>query len=94
MKILEYTPGFVHAKMFVSDDSTAIVGTANMDYRSFYLHFECGVAFYNAPVVAQVREDFLSTQALCREITPEELARVPLARRLAQSLLRVFAPLM
>ena len=46
VRIFEYTPGFMHAKMFVSDDEVSIVGTTNMDYRSFYLHFECGVAFF------------------------------------------------
>ena len=46
VRIYEYTPGFIHAKMFVADDEVGVVGTANMDYRSFYLHFECGVAFF------------------------------------------------
>ena len=43
VKIYEYTPGFVHGKSFVVDDKMAIVGTVNMDYRSYYLHYECGV---------------------------------------------------
>ena len=45
VQIYEYTPGFVHAKVFTSDDRKAVVGTINMDYRSLYLHFECA-AFY------------------------------------------------
>lgn len=94
VRIFEYTPGFVHAKMFVSDDTTAIVGTTNMDYRSFYLHFECGVAFYNASVVLDVKEDFLKSQELCQEITLEEERQVNPLRRLGRSLLRLFAPLM
>ena len=51
VQIYEYTPGFVHAKVFVSDDDTATVGTINLDYRSLYLHFECGTFIYNNPVV-------------------------------------------
>lgn len=94
VRIFEYTPGFVHAKMFVSDDETAIVGTTNMDYRSFYLHFECGVAFYNGSVVLDVKEDFLKTQEACQEITLEQERRVSPLRRLGRNLLRVFAPLM
>lgn len=49
MEIYEYTPGFVHAKVFTSDDEKAVVGTVNMDYRSFYHHFEDGVLFIGTP---------------------------------------------
>ena len=45
VKIYEYTPGFVHAKIFVSDNSRAVVGTINLDYRSLYHHFECATIF-------------------------------------------------
>ena len=43
IRIYQYTPGFIHAKSFVCDDRIATVGSINMDYRSLYLHFECGV---------------------------------------------------
>lgn len=94
VRIFEYTPGFIHAKMFVSDDNIAVVGTTNVDFRSFYLHFECGAAFYLSPVVAQVKEDFLRTQTICEEITPEHERAVKAPVRLLRSLLRAFAPLM
>lgn len=94
VRIFEYTPGFIHAKMFVSDDDTAIVGTTNVDFRSFYLHFECGVAFYLSPVVAQVKEDFLRTQNICEEITLEKERAIKAPVRILRSLLRAFAPLM
>ena len=55
VKIYQYTPGFVHTKNFVSDDCVAIVGTVNTDYRSYYLHFECGVLMYDVPAVMAVR---------------------------------------
>ena len=58
VRIFEYTPGFVHAKVFVSDDCKAVVGTINMDYRSFYLHFECAAYLRNTPAVADVEADF------------------------------------
>ena len=51
VKIYQYTPGFVHTKNFVSDDCVAIVGTVNTDYRSYYLHFECGALMYDVPAV-------------------------------------------
>lgn len=94
VRIFEYTPGFVHAKMFVSDDKTAIVGTTNMDFRSFYLHFECGVAFYHCSIVGDVKEDFLRTQQICTEITLLDEEAVSAPRRLLRSLLRGFSPLM
>ena len=94
VRIFEYTPGFIHAKMFVSDNTTAVVGTTNVDFRSFYLHFECGVAFYLSPMVAQVRDDILKTQNICEEITLQKVRAVRAPIRVLRSLLRAFAPLM
>ncbi|TCL41013.1 cardiolipin synthase [Harryflintia acetispora] len=93
VKIYEYSPGFVHAKMFVADDKVAIVGTTNMDYRSFYLHFECGVAFYFSKVVGAVKQDILDTLQRCELIT-EKKAGARWYVRLGRALLRIFAPLM
>lgn len=94
VKIYEYTPGFIHAKMFVSDDRVAVVGTTNMDYRSFYLHFECGVSFYQSSVVEDVRDDILSTLHQCQLVTVEELRAEPLLKRVTSMLLKMLAPLM
>ena len=94
VRIFEYTPGFIHAKMFVSDNTTAVVGTTNVDFRSFYLHFECGVAFYLSPMVAQVRDDILKPQNICEEITLQKVRAVRAPIRVLRSLLRAFAPLM
>lgn len=93
VKIYEYTPGFIHAKMFVSDDRVAVVGTTNMDYRSFYLHFECGVAFYYSSIVDEVRRDILKTLEKCQAVT-REWAYSTFPVRLGRAMLRVFAPLM
>lgn len=93
VKIYEYTPGFVHAKMFVADDKVAIVGTTNMDYRSFYLHFECGVMFYFSSVIQTVKKDILDTLELCELITKQS-AQATLGARMGRALLRIFAPLM
>jgi cardiolipin synthase len=94
VRIFEYTPGFVHAKVFVSDDCKAVVGTINMDYRSFYLHFECAAYLRNVPAVADVEADFQATLAQSREIIPEDLKNIPLTTRLAGWLLKVIAPVM
>ncbi|MDO4976986.1 MAG: cardiolipin synthase [Eubacteriales bacterium] len=61
IKIYEYTPGFVHAKVFVSDDRVATVGTFNLDFRSLYLHFENGTYLCDSKKVFDIRDDFLNT---------------------------------
>ena len=94
VKIYEYVPGFIHAKMFVSDDEVAIVGTMNMDYRSFYLHFECGVAFYHSSVVKDVQMDIERTLPLCREISLVQEENLALHYRFARNVLKLFSPMM
>lgn len=94
VKIYEYTPGFVHAKEFISDDKRAVVGTINLDFRSLYLHFECALYMYRCPVVKDVERDFRETLEKCRQITLEECRNYPLIRRLAGRALRLLAPLM
>ncbi len=93
VKIYEYTGGFNHAKTFVSDDTVATVGTVNLDFRSLYLHFECGTKLYKTEAVKAVRQDFLYTLSRSREITEKDVKGGALVRT-AQSILRLFAPLM
>lgn len=94
IRVYEYVPGFVHAKTFVSDDSSATVGTVNLDYRSFYHHFECGAYFYDNQVVAKVEEDFQNTLLKCEEVTEEYYWRIPLIQKMIGRISRLFAPLM
>lgn len=78
VKIYEYTPGFVHAKVFVSDDVKVVVGSINLDYRSLYHHFECAAYIYDAPCIADIEADFVSTRSECREVSYETLKEIPL----------------
>lgn len=94
VKIYEYTPGFIHSKTFAVDDELAVVGTINLDYRSLYLHFECGVWLYKTQSVLEVKADFEKTLAHCQSITLEDCRAVKGYRRVGRSILRVFAPLM
>ena len=94
VRIYEYTPGFLHAKMFVADDTVATVGSANMDYRSLYLHFECCTAFYYSSVVKEVKEDMMQTMGLSHEVTLEEVRKTSNIKRFIQALLRMYAPLL
>jgi cardiolipin synthase len=94
VRIYEYTPGFIHSKMFVSDDKVCMVGTCNMDFRSFYLHFECSAAFYHSSVIAAVKRDITDCWKLCHEVSLDEASNIPLRVRFLRTLLKVFAPLM
>lgn len=94
IKIYEYSPGFIHSKVFISDDCVATVGTVNMDYRSFNFHFECGVWFSKTESVKKIKEQFLSTLKCCREIKKSEWEKRPILIKLKQCILHLFAPLM
>lgn len=95
VRIYEYTPGFLHAKCFVCDDKYATVGSINLDYRSLYLHFECGVFLYRTPSVAQVHTDMLETFAVSREVSIDDCKRKhPFGMRMLNALLRLLAPLL
>ena len=94
VQIYEYTPGFIHAKMFTSDDEKAVVGTINLDFRSLYLHFECASYFFRNAVVMDVEEDFQKTLAKSERITLENCRKYPFIRRFAGKALRILAPLM
>jgi cardiolipin synthase len=94
VKIYEYTPGFLHAKSFVCDDKIGLVGTINMDYRSLYLHFECGTLFYGGEAIASLKQDCLDTMEKSRPVVKQDLKR---PRRfllsLVDAILRTFSPL-
>ena len=94
VKIYEYTPGFIHAKNFVSDDSVAVVGTINLDFRSLYLHFECAAWIYKTDSVLDVKQDFLDTLEKCQEITYSDCLSVGFWTKITRSVLRLFAPMM
>lgn len=94
VQIYEYTPGFVHAKVFVSDDDTATVGTINLDYRSLYLHYECGVFIYNNSEIDRIERDFQHTLAKCHKVTLLEVKNQTLFTKLSGQVLRLLAPLM
>ena len=94
VKIYEYTPGFIHAKTFLSDDTAAVVGTVNLDYRSLYLNFECAAYLYKVPALQEIRRDFEETLKKSHLITPEDIRNEKLSTRLTARLLKIIAPLM
>lgn len=93
VKVYEYTPGFIHSKVFVSDDRVASIGTVNLDFRSLYLHFECGTMLYGSHAVMQAKEDFLRTVKECKEITEKD-CKTGIFMRLVNCIMRLIAPLL
>ncbi len=94
VRVYTYTPGFVHAKMIITDDERAFIGTCNMDYRSFYLHYECGALLYNTDTIPEMKSDFLATLDDSHEVAYEEIKDYTVFTRLGYSVLRLIAPLM
>lgn len=94
VSIYQYTPGFNHGKTFVVDDDYAVVGTINLDYRSLYLHFECGVWMYKTMSVEQVKNSTLKAFEQSEEITLEYVKSIPKIKRIFRSVLKIFAPLL
>lgn len=93
VKIYEYTPGFIHAKSYVCDDKFAIVGTINMDYRSLYLHFECGTYMYGTKAIEYIKEDCLKTFNKSYLINNKN-RKYSLIGRLFDAILRVLSPML
>jgi len=94
VQIFEYSPGFLHSKVFLADDVMAVVGTVNLDYRSLYLHFENAVWMYGTDCIASIREDFDRVFPQCRVIDRRAVQETPLYLRAVRSVLNLFAPLM
>ena len=94
VQIYEFIPGFVHAKVFTSDDRKAVVGTINLDYPSLYLHFECAAYMYKNSEIPKIEKDFQDTLRQCQQMSQEDYKKQPLFNRIAGKVLRLFAPLM
>ena len=93
VKIYEYIPGFIHAKSCISDDRIGVVGTINLDYRSLFLHFECGTLMVGCAALRDLKEDCERTFARSREITEKDCYHTFIGL-LFDSVLRVISPLL
>ena len=94
VRLYEYTPGFVHAKVFVSDAREAVVGTINLDYRSLYHHFECATYLYQTDCIAEIAADFRTVLTKCRRVTEESIRRESWRVKLTGYLVKAVAPLL
>lgn len=94
VRIYEYTPGFLHAKMIVSDDDVGVVGTINMDFRSFFMHFECGTVLYGGKIIREIKQDVVDILGQSREIDDDWFRHVPWISSILASVLRLLSPLL
>ena len=94
IEIYEYKPGFIHSKVILSDDEVSIVGTANFDFRSFYLNYECGIWMYNTLEELNIKQDFEETLKQCEKIELKVWKKRKLDIRIIEALLRLISPLL
>ncbi|MCR5743067.1 MAG: cardiolipin synthase [Lachnospiraceae bacterium] len=94
VRIYEWTPGFCHSKVCVSDDKVATCGTINLDFRSFFHHFENGCLYMKCKAVLDTRRDFEETFKECREVTQYYTTGRGRFLRFEQLLLKLIAPLL
>ena len=94
IEIYEFTPGFMHAKTFVVDDEYGVVGSINLDFRSLYLHYECGVWLYKTDSIKSMKDDYLETLKRCHKVTMEECKNTSSIRKVLRLIIRMFAPLL
>ncbi|HEY8395585.1 MAG TPA: cardiolipin synthase, partial [Bacilli bacterium] len=94
VKIYEFLPGFLHSKMIIADDEVGIIGTANLDFRSFYLHFEVSCLLYKTTSVLEMRADALKCLEESKLVTFEDLKKIPIFKKILAAILKAFSPLM
>lgn len=94
VRILFYTPGFLHAKLLIIDDDLTVIGSANMDFRSFEHNFEINAFVYDAAFAARMARIFETDASQSRLLLPGEWFKRPRRRRFEESFMRIFSPLL
>jgi cardiolipin synthase len=94
VRVYEYLPRFVHAKTIVVDEDLAIVGTANLDNRSFRLAFELTALMFDRELTARLARAFEADLADCRAMSGPSYENQTLFRRLGEASARLLSPLL
>ncbi len=94
VEIYKYIPGFIHSKIFLSDNNEAVVGTINLDYRSLHHHFECATYMYKVNAIKDIKQDFIKTINVSRKVTPKDINSIKVSDKIKMAILKVYAPLM
>lgn len=93
-KIYEYSPGFNHAKNIIVDDAYAFIGTINMDYRSLFLHYECGGLILHNPEIENMKRDFEDAIAQSECMDYAKWKKRPWYQKLVAFILNMLAPML
>lgn len=94
VEIYRYRRGFVHAKTLVADGKVAMIGTANLDYRSFDLNFEVNAIVYDTGLAGELRRQFYEDLEWSDPVDAAEWNRRPMHRRFAERVARLLSPLL
>jgi cardiolipin synthase len=94
MRIYEIQNKFIHAKTMVADDYISVIGSCNLDFRSFETNFEINCYMYDAELAAQNKAIFFEDLKYCKEIHYHKWIKRSKWKRLIESIMRLFAPLM
>ncbi|MCC8146145.1 MAG: cardiolipin synthase, partial [Bacteroidales bacterium] len=94
IKVYLYQGGFIHTKCMTVDDSLTIVGSANMDMRSFELSFETDAFIYDEATAQKAKDIFLNDALDSYLVNKEEWKKRPRLRRFFESIMRIFTPLL
>lgn len=94
VRIYQYGPAMLHGKTLVVDRDVAVVGTANMDNRSFRLNFEVMAAIYDEPTAALLAEQFEADLRHAKEYRVRDARRTPLVQRMTEATARLLSPLL
>ncbi len=93
VKVYMYEAGFIHSKMMVSDDLLSVVGSSNMDFRSFEQNFEANAFIYDSDVAAVLKKQFQIDQSHSRRITNQVWKHRSKHVKVKESIVRIFSPL-
>lgn len=94
VKVYRYRPGFLHSKLIVCDDYISVVGSANMDFRSFEHNFETNAYLYGKEIALRFKHIFLEDELFCSQLSYKSWKQRPLHKRFLESLMRLFSPLL
>ena len=94
VEIYQYQKGFVHAKTLAVDSQVAVIGTANMDMRSFYYSFEINAFIYDDAITRQLEDIFRLDMEHSIPVNLEEFSKRPLYKRFKESGARLLSPLL
>ena len=94
VKVYEYSPGFMHAKIFLCDDIVGVMGTINLDYRSLIHHYECATWLYKTKCLNDIKKDFLYIIENKSIRIKNEKRKFGILKKFFKSILNLFSPLL